>query len=166
MQSYHREQQQQVAARAHGSAADAEHERASTGLQVSMADWEAARRLLGMPPAGASDAGARRKGGGASRGARGRVPSGRDHAEVQPVAEVVAQMRHHAELTVIMCLHFSNAAELAIGVCERQSEPHPDPETGRLLQAEQARLVHEACATFGHGSRGKLPRGNLEDCLQ
>ena len=150
MRSFARESTLAAASRG----ASTEHDRASTGLHLSEADWAAARTLLGI-----EGNGARRKGGRAM--ARG--PAEQERA----LASEIARMRHHAELSVMMCLHVANTAELAVAICEQGAEPHPDPETGKILRAEQARLVREACDKFGHGTacRGKLPIGTLDDCL-
>jgi hypothetical protein len=83
-------------------------------------------------------------------------------------------MRHHAELTAMMCLGYSNAQELAIAICT-QSDPGggaapPDSADSVLrgkLRAEQERLVREALTTFGHlQGRAALPIGSLQDVLR
>ena len=73
---------------------------------------------------------------------------------------------------MIMCLHFSNAAELALEICNSQErrEPASSPMEAflnQLLLVEQERLVHESCAAFGHGSgcRGSLPVGTVEQAM-
>ena len=52
-------------------------------------------------------------------------------AEERQVAEVIARMRHHAELTAMMTVHYSNAPELAVAICEQSPDEAADAETGR-----------------------------------
>ena len=92
-------------------------------------------------------------------------------ADEAVLAEEIGRMRHHAELTAMMCLHLSNAAELAVAICT-QSSPPPntggDDELARDLQSAQCRLVHEALTEFEHGraERGATCVGTLEDCIK
>lgn len=136
-----------------------QYERASTGRQMTHAeaDRKAARILLkAFGPAGNAKAA---------------------RQEEQSVAEEIGRMRHHAELTAMMCMQYRNAAEIAVAICAQGqggggggggAQPAGGAESGlqALLQMEQARLVHEALEHFGHPARAKgLPLGNVQDCL-
>ena len=150
-----------------GDGGEPSYERASTGMKLSDNDMQAARTLVAALDAmvGQSTGPRKRKGKGVSQ-----PPV--DSAEVQQMAAEIGRRRHHAELAAMMCIHFSNAPQLAFNICSSQ-EDQPEPSaTGRalhkLLLAEQKRLVDESCLLFGHGSdsRGKLPKGTLEEALQ
>jgi hypothetical protein len=147
------------AAAAAASTSDAagapEYERASTGRLENDADRDAARRLI------------------RSLGPLPESAKARMREEDELTAEV-GLMRHHAELTAMMCLGYSNAQELAIAICT-QSDPGggaapPDSADSVLrgkLRAEQERLVREALTTFGHlQGRAALPIGSLQDVLR
>lgn len=132
-----------------------QYERASTGRQQTHAeaDKKAARTLLkAFGPAGNAKAA---------------------RQEEQNVAEEIGRMRHHAELTAMMCMQYRNAAELAVAICAQSEQGKEaggaDAASGQLqvlLQLEQARLVHEALDHFGHPARAKgLPVGTVQDCL-
>ena len=130
-------------ARAEGDASD-DYERTSTGLTVKQKDRVAAKALAKRSRQIALDE--------------------------EALATEVGRMRHHAELCVVMCLHVSNTAELAIEMCRQAKAGAPTghpPQVDKLLWDEQVRLVHEACSMFEHGapSRGKLPVGTMQDCI-
>jgi hypothetical protein len=137
--------------------AGAEYERASTGQQAShVADVRAAQRVLGMLGIDMSTADAKR--------------------DTVELAKEVGRLRHHAELTAMMCLGFRNAHELALAIIE-QSDPNKDGASGRdasdtqsllqhALKAEQRTLIKEMLDTFGHASRrATLPTGTVAECL-
>ena len=72
-----------------------------------------------------------------------------------------------------MCLHYSNAPELALQICNSE-KPHMSGPTSpmeqrldQLLDLEQERMVQEYCNIFAHGSklRGKMCIGTLREVL-
>ena len=90
--------------------------------------------------------------------------------DVASIAQEIGRLRHHAELSVMMCLHYSNAPELALELCNSEKQ-HAQGQSSstevrleQLLQFEQERLVKECCIRFEHGSklRGKMLRGTLQ----
>ena len=90
--------------------------------------------------------------------------------EEASVAAELGRMRHHAELTVMMTMQFSNAAELAVAICQSGADGQGGAADSALqakLQAEQARLVRDSLEAFGHPARKSgLPKGDVESCLQ
>jgi hypothetical protein len=69
----------------------------------------------------------------------------------------------------MMTLHFSNAEELSVAICEHQKPRAaagvPDSPLERQLAHEQRRLVREALAAFGHAERTRHRKGTLEEAL-
>ena len=138
------------------TAAGSEYERASTGLQPPHeADRLAARRVLGRLGESPSQAVARR--------------------EEEELTAEIGRLRHHAELTAMMCMGFRNAQALAVAVIGQASsgssgDGQPTGSQGRALAAalqhEQNQLVCAALEAFGHSSRrAELPVGTVEECL-
>ena len=175
---------QQPDARAGGQrggsgATEGGYERASTGRHVGAADREAARKVLAaldraLCVAPSQPARARGGRGRGSRGAADATPLSAPESSAEEIAEVAGEIgrrRHHAELSVLLCLHFSNAAELALAICgserkaRRPAESAAEQALNALLDSEEERLVHEACAAFAGGAERRLPRGTLEQAL-
>lgn len=132
-----------------------DYDRASTGQQPhSHADLVVARRVLQGFGKAPSKAAARQ--------------------EEESVTAEVARMRHHAELTAMMCLQFRNAAELAVAIC-RDADPSggkaapagtAEGQLQKKLLKEQERLIVEALHTFEHPRRrDTLPMGDVAACL-
>ena len=139
-------------------------ERASTGDGPGAADRAAARRVLdSFGPAGTA--------------------SGvcEDEATLLEMAEMLSRLRHHAELAVMLCLHFRNAAELAREIA-RDADACADGSSEGLavgvdapalaqrlnmrLKSEQERFVDEALERFEHAARrDTLPLGTVQQCL-
>ena len=145
-----------------GQGGEGSYERASTGRQEALeqADRAAARKLLRAlgPPAATTRAAA----------------AAASEAEELSVAGEIGRMRHHAELTAMMCMQYRNAAELATIICQQgdgggaaAAGGTAEAELQAMLKLEQGRLVREALEAFGHRSRCKgLPVGTVEECLR
>ena len=154
-----------------GSGEGAEgYERASTGAVHCRADRAIALRVLkalDVPPSER----VRKAGGGGPTHHAPPPPPPPTAEEVDAVTGEVARHRHHAELAAMMCLHVRNAPEVALEICasehgaESEGGSNDESRLRSLLRAEQAALVREACEMFGHGSRGELPVGTLQDCV-
>ena len=90
------------------------------------------------------------------------------------LAQEISRMRHHAELCAMMCLHARNAVALATEICRQMAvtpsghtKGHPAAALDCFLEAEQDRLVREACDFFGHGARcASLPVSSVQECLK
>jgi hypothetical protein len=139
-------------------------ERASTGNGPGAADRAAARRVLdSFGPAGTAS--------GACD----------DEATLLEMTEMLSRLRHHAELAVMLCLHFRNAAELAREIA-RDADACADGSSEGLavgvdapalaqrlnmrLKSEQERFVDEALERFEHAARrDTLPLGTVQQCL-
>ena len=148
----------QAASEAANGSGGSEYERASTGRQrENPGDRRAARRVLaklGPPPGGAAAA----------------------RQEEDGLTSEIGRMRHHCELTSMMCMGFRNAEALANAMIEKNdggggAVSTADAGAGGALQmalrAEQKELVKEALEMFGHKERrAELPTGTLEECLQ
>ena len=138
------------AGRGEGGGGNGSYERASTGRQRENAsDLSAARRVLSrVGPAPSADDAAR---------------------DLSEVTREIGRLRHHAELTSMMCLGFRNAEALAIAISE-QAEPAAAEGAQQLLhdalKLEQRQLVRESLEALGHAQRrAELPEGTVEECL-
>ena len=100
--------------------------------------------------------------------ARELLPAGMPEEVVAEMALGASALRDTVEMCALMCLHLSNAAEIALALCE-----HMDPDLG-LSEEDVARgsparaicqrLAREALCTFEHRPEA-LPAGTLEDIL-
>ena len=104
-----------------------------------------------------------------------------DEATLLEMTEMLSRLRHHAELAVMLCLHFRNAAELAREIA-RDADACADGSSEGLavgvdapalaqrlnmrLKSEQERFVDEALERFEHAARrDTLPLGTVQQCL-
>ena len=142
----------QQSASAGGGADDGGYERASTGRQPrNKADRSAARRVLER----LGDWNPRSKA--AAR------------QEEEQLAAEIGRLRHHAELTTMMCMGFRNAEELAVGIMAQSEGGAAGGDVGlqAALEAEHRLLVREALDVFGHTAErcAGLPVGTVQECL-
>ena len=102
-------------------------------------------------------------------------------ATLLEMTEMLSRLRHHAELAVLLCLHFRNAAELAReiardadacadgsseGLAMGVDAPALDRWLNKQLKSEQERFVDEALERFEHAARrDTLPVGTVQQCL-
>ena len=129
------------------------YERASTGRQPrSDMDRRSARRVLERLGdwAPRDEAAARR--------------------DADELAVEIGRLRHHAELTAMMCMGYRNAEELAVAIMVQSEAPRSGPKGDDALQAalqkEHRVLVREALDGFRHPPRrDELPVGTVQDCL-
>ena len=152
-------------------------ERASTGDGPVDADRAAARRVLDFCVSSPESA----RGCISTSGAR--EDEARLHLEEARLLEMLGRLRHHAELAVLLCMHFRNAAELAREIA-RDGRAHDDADAcadgssegvvmgvdasalDQRLKSEQERFVDEALERFEHAARrNTLPMGTVQQCL-
>ena len=95
------------------------------------------------------------------------MDAARDLAEV---TREIGRLRHHAELTSMMCLGFRNAEALAIAISEQAEPAAAEGAQNQLLhdalKLEQRQLVRDSLEALGHAQRrAQLPEGTIEECL-
>ena len=159
------------------SEAESHKWRASRGAGPVDADRAAARRVLDFCVSSPKSA----RGCISTSGAR--EDEARLHLEEARLLEMLGRLRHHAELAVLLCMHFRNAAELAREIA-RDGRAHDDADAcadgssegvvmgvdasalDQRLKSEQERFVDEALERFEHAARrNTLPMGTVQQCL-